>query len=62
MVLLTFTMRVSVWFVSPPAPTQPCSGDACQGPLSNPTPLLVPGSVSQASGENLAATAPVKLS
>ncbi len=33
---------------------QPCSGDACQGPLTNPAPLLVPGSVPQAPGENLA--------
>jgi len=41
----------------PPVGTerQPCSGDACQGPLTNPAPLLVPGSVSQAPGENLAA-------
>ncbi len=33
---------------------QPCSGDACQGPLTNPAPLLVPGSVPQAPGENFA--------
>jgi hypothetical protein len=31
---------------------QPCSGDACQGPLTNPAPLLVPGSASQSPGEN----------
>ncbi len=31
----------------------PCAGDACQGPLTNPAPLLVPGSISQAPGENL---------
>jgi hypothetical protein len=39
----------------PPAPVEaePCSGDACQGPLTNPAPLLIPGSVSQAPGENL---------
>ncbi len=38
----------------PPAPAEPreCSGDACQGPLTNPAPLLVPGSVSQTSGDN----------
>jgi hypothetical protein len=35
------------------APRQPCSGDACQGPLTNPAPLLVAGSVSQAPGENV---------
>ncbi len=34
------------------APAQPCSGDACQGPLTNPAPLLVPGSVSQVPGGN----------
>jgi hypothetical protein len=37
------------------AEPQPCSGDACQGPLTNPAPLLVPGSVSQAPGGNFAA-------
>ncbi len=37
------------------APAQPCSGDACQGPLTNPAPLLVPGSVSQTPGEDLLA-------
>jgi hypothetical protein len=40
------------------AQPQACSGDACQGPLTNPAPLLVPGSVSQAPGENLPAFAP----
>jgi hypothetical protein len=29
-----------------------CSSDACQGGLTNPTPLLVPGSVSQVPGQN----------
>jgi hypothetical protein len=40
----------------PPAPVEraPCGGEGCQGPLTNPAPLLVPGSVSQAPGENLA--------
>jgi hypothetical protein len=40
----------------PPAPSErrPCEGDACQGPLTNPAPLLVPGSVLQAPGENFA--------
>lgn len=41
------------------ASTRPCSGDACQGPLTNPAPLLVPGSFSQVSGENLAPPAKV---
>jgi hypothetical protein len=45
-----------------PAEGQPCAGDACQGPLTNPAPLLVPGSVSQAPGEELSAplAAPTK--
>jgi hypothetical protein len=41
----------------PLAPRQPCAGEACQGPLTNPAPLLVPGSVSQAAGGNFAAAA-----
>lgn len=32
-----------------------CSGDGCQGALSVPAPLLVPGSVSQVPGENVPA-------
>ena len=36
-----------------PTEQQSCSGDACQGPLTNPAPLLVPGSVSQTPGEDL---------
>jgi hypothetical protein len=36
------------------ATRRPCEGDACQGPLSNPAPLLVPGSVAQAPGANFA--------
>jgi hypothetical protein len=44
-------------FPAAPAERQPCSGDACQGPLTNPAPLLVPGSVSQAPGGNFAAPA-----
>jgi hypothetical protein len=40
----------------PPAEAKrrPCEGDACQGPLTNPASLLVPGSVAQAPGQNLA--------
>src|ERR1700679_3067567 len=47
-------------FPSVPAEPEPCSGDACQGPLTNPAPLLVPGSVSQAAGGNLPAPKIVK--
>lgn len=34
-----------------------CEGDGCQGPLTNPAPLLVPGSVVQAPGENFSVPA-----
>ena len=40
------------------AEREPCSSDACQGPLTNPAPLLVPGSVSQAPGGNFTSPAP----
>jgi hypothetical protein len=40
------------------APVAACAGDACQGPLTNPAPLLVPGSVSQTPGGNFPAPAP----
>jgi hypothetical protein len=55
-----YDARIGSEFPSAPAPPQPCSGDACQGPLSSPTPLLVSGSASQTPGENLSAPAPVK--
>jgi hypothetical protein len=46
-------------FPLPEALPEPCAGDACQGPLTNPAPLLIPGSVSQAAGEDYAAAKPV---
>jgi hypothetical protein len=49
-----YDARLGGGFEPAPVPPQPCAGDACQGPLTNPAPLLVPGSVSQAPGENLA--------
>jgi hypothetical protein len=50
-----YDARIGGGFPSPPAEREPCSGDACQGPLTNPVPLLVPGgSVSQAPGGNFA--------
>ncbi len=52
-----YDARLGEGFPPAPAPRKPCSGDACQGPLSNPAPLLVPGSIAQEPGENLA---PVK--
>jgi hypothetical protein len=48
-----YDARLGGGFPVAPAPPQSCSGDACQGSLSNPVPLLVPGSVSQAPGESL---------
>ncbi len=50
-----YDARIGGGFPSALATEQPCSGDACQGPLTNPAPLLVPGSVSQAPGGNFAA-------
>lgn len=45
-------------FPSMPASREPCEGDACQGPLTNPAPLLVPGSVVQVP-ENAASPAKI---
>jgi hypothetical protein len=50
-----YDARMGGGFPLAPAPRQPCSSDACQGALSTPAPLLVPGSVSQAPGGNFAA-------
>jgi hypothetical protein len=50
-----YDARVNGGFPLPPAVREECSSDGCQGPLTNPMPLLVPGSVSQAPGENLSA-------
>lgn len=49
-----YDARLNGGFAQYPAAPQPCAGDACQGPLTNPVPLLVPGSVSQAPGGNFA--------
>jgi hypothetical protein len=50
-----YAARLGGGFPSPPAERRPCEGDACQGPLTNPAPLLVPGSVAQAPGGNFIA-------
>lgn len=50
-----YDARIGGGFPQPPTEPAPCAGDACQGPLTNPAPLLVPGSVAQAPGENLPA-------
>lgn len=47
-----YDARLGGGFPAPPASVESCEGDACQGPLTNPAPLLVPGSVSQAPGGN----------
>jgi hypothetical protein len=48
-----YDARVGGGYPPPPAAREPCSGDACQGPLSAPAPLLVSGSVTQPAGGNL---------
>jgi hypothetical protein len=52
-----YDARTGTGFPPVEAQRRPCSGDACQGPLTNPAPLLVPGSVSQAAGEDFAPSA-----
>jgi hypothetical protein len=47
-----YDARLDGGFPVAAAPPQPCSGDACQGPLTSSAPLLVPGSVPQAPGGN----------
>jgi hypothetical protein len=56
-----YDARLGEGFPVEAAPPQECAGDACQGALTNPAPLLVPGSVSQAPGGNFAAPAPTKV-
>ncbi|HWY18773.1 MAG TPA: hypothetical protein VNY27_08700 [Solirubrobacteraceae bacterium] len=55
-----YDARVAGGFTPSPAERAACAADACYGPLTNPAPLLVPGSFSQAPGGNfpLPATAP----
>jgi hypothetical protein len=52
-----YDARLGAGFPPVPEEPQPCSGDACQGPLTDPAALLVPGTVSQAPGGNFAAPA-----
>ena len=47
-----YDARLGEGFPAVAAERQPCEGDGCQGPLTNPAPLLVPGSVSQAPGDD----------
>jgi hypothetical protein len=50
-----YDARIGGGFPEPLAGKQECSSDACQGPLTNPAPLLIPGSVSQVPGGNFEA-------
>ncbi|HEY5287033.1 MAG TPA: hypothetical protein VIJ50_08005 [Solirubrobacteraceae bacterium] len=47
-----YDARLGGGFPETSTPPAPCSGDACQGSLSTPAPLLIPGSLPQAPGEN----------
>ncbi|MGA7704426.1 MAG: hypothetical protein WB998_05965 [Solirubrobacteraceae bacterium] len=55
-----YDARIGGGFPPVLAERQPCSGDACQGALTNPAPLLVAGSVAQAPGGNFSTPAPAK--
>jgi hypothetical protein len=50
-----YDARLEGGFPPQSAERRPCEGDACQGPLTNPAPLLIPGSVSQTPGGNYTA-------
>ncbi len=52
-----YDARLGGGFASVPAAQEECSADACQGPLTNPVPLLVPGSAVQTPAGILAAPA-----
>ena len=47
-----YDARLGGGFPVGPASLESCEGDSCQGALTNPAPLLVPGSVSQETGGN----------
>jgi hypothetical protein len=49
-----YDARLGGGFPEGVAPREPCSSDACQGPLTNPAPLLVPASMTQTAGEGFA--------
>ncbi len=51
-----YDARLGEGFAPAAAGARPCQGDACQGALSEPAPLLVPGSASQVPGENVVST------
>lgn len=47
-----YDARLGVGFPEQPDERRACEDGGCQGPLTNPAPVLVPGSISQAPGEN----------
>jgi hypothetical protein len=49
-----YDARLGGGFPPAEAPAERCEGDACQGALFTPAPLLVPGSAAQAPGEDVA--------
>jgi hypothetical protein len=55
-----YDARLGGGFPPAPAAPEPCSGDACQGPLTNPAPLLVPSSLAQVAGENFSSSSKPK--
>jgi hypothetical protein len=55
-----YDARLDGGFPSEPVGAEPCSGEACLGPLSNPAPLLVPGSSVQTAGGNFTTPASKK--
>ncbi len=50
-----YDARLGGGFAAPPMASRACESDACRGPLTNPLPLLIPGSVVQVPGGNLTA-------
>ena len=55
-----YDARMEGGFPAPAVQRRQCSSEACQGPFTAPAPLLVPGSVSQAPGQNFAAPVAAK--
>jgi hypothetical protein len=47
-----YDARLGGGFPPKPTPAAECRGDGCYGPLTNPAPLLIPGSVTQAASED----------
>ena len=54
-----YDARLGGGFPVRPSAEEHCEGEACYGPLTNPAPLLVPGSAVQVPGQNASVPAPV---